>query len=276
MGMVAVAVLVCFTSDFGASDGWVGVCHAVIHQACPAARVVDLSHEVPPFDVRKGAAVAAAGAWQLPEALHLAVVDPGVGAARRDLIIVTGRGTQLVGPDNGILVPATWRLGGIRQAYAIVPRLIGRGTALATFHARDVLAPAVALLACGVQPGALAAEVEPSSLANAPFERGRVEGDSVQAEVIDIDRYGSLRVAADTEMLASAGLDSGALEFVVGHARIVAPFAATFADVAEGEPVALIDSSGWLTIAVRLGSAAERYGVEPGTLVRVRRVPSSR
>lgn len=269
--MVAV---ICFTSDFGTSDGWVGVCHAVIHQACPTARVVDLSHHVPPYDLRRGAAVAAAGAWQLPEALHLVVVDPGVGGMRRDLIIETGRGTRLVGPDNGILVPATWRLGGIRRAYAIDPQRVGPGTALATFHARDVLAPAVALLACDVQSSAIAKEIDVASLASAPFPAGRREDGVVHAEVIDADRYGSLRIAADSELLSSAQLDSGVLEVVAGHTRIAAPFATTFSDVAEGEPVALIDSSGWLTIAVRLGSAAERYGVEPGTMVRVQQAPS--
>ena len=88
--------IICFVSDFGLEDTWVGVCHAVIHRACPLARVVDLAHQIPPFDIRKGAAVAAAGVHQLPDAIHLVVVDPGVGGGRADLVLVTERGTRLV------------------------------------------------------------------------------------------------------------------------------------------------------------------------------------
>ncbi|MBN1459885.1 MAG: SAM-dependent chlorinase/fluorinase, partial [Armatimonadetes bacterium] len=144
--------IICFTSDFGLGDTWVGMCHAVIYRACPQARVVDLAHDIDPFDIRKAAAVAASGVWQLPEAIHLVVVDPGVGGGRRDLCVVTKRGSVLVGPDNGVLVPAIWRAGGIESAFSIVPAQLNFQLPLATFHARDVLAPAAAALACGVEP----------------------------------------------------------------------------------------------------------------------------
>ncbi|MHB1323635.1 MAG: SAM hydrolase/SAM-dependent halogenase family protein [Coriobacteriia bacterium] len=264
--------IICFTSDFGTSDAWVGVCHAVIYRACPQVRVVDLAHDIPPFDIRKAAAVAAAGAWQLPEALHLVVADPGVGGGRRDLVVVTGRGTVLVGPDNGVLIPSTWRGGGIAAAYSIEPASLDFHAPLATFHARDVLARAAALLACGVEVKAVGSEVDPASLAPPPFSLSRIEGDVVVAEVIDTDRFGSMRIAVSAEEARSRGLDAGRVEIVIGHSRIEVPFGRTFSDVAEGETVALIDSSGWLTIAVNLGSAAERYGIEPGTVTRVRSV----
>jgi len=136
--------IICFVSDFGTDDTWVGVCHAVILRACPQARVVDLGHHVPAFDIRKGAATAAAGVFQLPDAIHLVVVDPGVGTGRRDICLMTHGGTTLVGPDNGVLIPASWRSGGIREAYVIDPGKIDFRSPLATFHARDVLAPAAA------------------------------------------------------------------------------------------------------------------------------------
>lgn len=261
--------IICFTSDFGMSDTWVGVCHAVIYRACPQARVVDLAHDIQPYDIRKAAAVAASGVWQLPEAIHLVAVDPGVGGGRRDLCVVTTQGTVLVGPDNGVLIPATWRAGGIAEAYAIEPQALTFRAPLATFHARDVLAPAAAALACGVEPGVVGATVDPCSLVEAPFQRCYTEGGLLMAEVIDIDRFGSIRLGMALEDLDGFCGSDGLVEIGFENIRLKVPLRATFSDVAEGEPVALFDSSGWLTIAVRMGSAAERYGAGPGGMARV-------
>lgn len=264
--------IICFTSDFGTSDGWVGVCHAVIYRACPQVRVVDLAHDIAPYDVRKASAVAAAGVWQLPEALHLVVADPGVGGGRRDIVVVTRQGTTLVGPDNGVLIPATWRAGGIEGAYSIHPAQLDFQPPLATFHARDVLARSAALLACGVDLASMAEAVDPDTLAPPPFGPSRVDGDVLVAEVIDADRFGSVRIAISEDEVRSRGFANGRIEVVIGHSRIDVPFGRTFSDVPEGEPLALVDSSGWLTIAVHLGSASERYGIEPGTITRVRKL----
>jgi hypothetical protein len=269
-----VQAIICFTSDFGMGDTWVGMCHAVIYRACPQARVVDLAHDVPPYDIRKAAAVAASGVWQLPEAIHLVVVDPGVGRGRRDLCIVTGGGTVLVGPDNGVLIPATWRSGGISEVFAIEPEALTFRAPLATFHARDVLAPAAAALACGVDPAAVGFAVDAATLVDAPFEESRMENSVVVAEVVDIDRFGSVRLAISADDLVRFDLRGSVLELVFGQAVLEVPFGATFSDVPEGEAVALIDSSGWLTLAVRMGSAAERFGVEPGQIAHVRGVAS--
>lgn len=259
-----------FISDFGLEDTWVGVCHAVIHQACPQAHVVDLGHQIPPFDVRKAAAMASAGVYQMPEAIHLVVVDPGVGGGRRDLCIVAVGGARLVGPDNGVLLPAAWRAGGILEAYAIEPSKIDYRGPLATFHARDVLAPAAAALACGVDPSALGERVDPETLAAAPFGLYAQENGYVTGEVLEADRFGSLRFNIPAEDVEKLGLESDRLEVTIGHNALTVRFAKTFADVAEGEPVILIDSSGWLTLAVNMGDAADRYGVEAGTHVKVR------
>jgi S-adenosylmethionine hydrolase len=265
-----VQAIICFTSDFGLGDTWVGMCHAVVYRACPQARVVDLAHDIAPFDIRKAAAVAAAGVWQLPEAIHLVVVDPGVGGGRRDLCIVTRRGTLLVGPDNGVLVPAAWRAGGIASAFSIVPAQLNFQLPLATFHARDVLAPAAAALACGVEPANIGESVDVDSLVASPFQLGHRENDALIAEVVDIDHFGSVRLAVSREELDALMVSPSFLDISLGHLQIELPFGRTFSDVAEDEVVALFDSSGWLTLAVRMGSAAERYGIEPGTVARVR------
>lgn len=262
--------IICFVSDFGLEDTWVGVCHAVIHRACPQARVVDLAHQIPPFDVRKGAATAAAGVYQLPEAIHLIVVDPGVGGGRRDLCLVTSKGTRLVGPDNGVLIPAASRSGGLVKAVAIDPAKIDFRGPLATFHARDVLAPAAAALACGVEPDALGEVIDPSTLVPGPFAECTTIGEYVVGEVLESDRFGSLRFNIPSEDLARLGLEAPMLELTIGHSTVHAPLSRTFSDVAEGQPVVLIDSSGWLTLALNTADAEDRYGIEPGTTVKVR------
>ncbi|MDI6712452.1 MAG: SAM-dependent chlorinase/fluorinase [Anaerosomatales bacterium] len=261
--------IICFTSDFGMGDTWVGICHAVIYKACPQARVVDLAHDVPPYDIRKAAAVAAAGVWQLPDAIHLVVVDPGVGGPRKDLCLVTAGGTVLVGPDNGVLLPASWRSGGVSEAYAIQPEVLKFEGPLATFHARDVLAPAAAALACGIEPAALGERIDAGRLAPPPFSQARREGDVFVAESVDIDRFGSVRISVSSDDLRSERVPDR-VEMAFGHTVMEVPFRRTFSDVGEGEPVALVDSSGWLTLAVFKGSAADRYGIEPGTPFRVR------
>lgn len=262
--------IICFTSDFGLDDTWAGVCHAIIHQACPEARVVDLAHQIEPFDIRKGAAVAAAGVHQLPDAIHLVVIDPGVGSGRRDLCIVTRRGTRLIGPDNGVLIPAALRAGGIAAAYAIDSDKLGVAEPLGTFHARDVFAPAAAALACGAEPASLGEPVDVAVLTEGPFSLARWEGDHLAAEVLERDRFGSLRTSITEEDVETRGLRGATLEMVIGHVALSVPFGHSFSDVPKGELVALVDCSGWLTLAENAGSAFERFGVEPGTHVRVR------
>lgn len=262
--------IISFISDFGLEDTWVGVCHAVIKRACPQAHIVDLGHQIPPFDIRKGATTAASGVFQLPEAIHLVVVDPGVGGGRRDLCLVTTTGVRLVGPDNGVLLPAAGRAGGIGTAYSIDPTKIDFRGPLATFHARDVLAPAAAALACGVDPSSLGDVIDPAELVSAPFGACAFEAGMLVGEVLESDRFGSLRFNITAEDVSQLGPTPDVLEISLGHNSLVVPFRSTFSDVGEGSPVALFDSSGWLTLALNTGDAADRYGVSPGTHVRVR------
>lgn len=264
------SAVICFLSDFGLDDTWVGVCHAVIHAHCPEAHVVDLAHGIEPYNVRKGAIVAASGAYQLPEAIHLAAIDPGVGGPRRDICIVAQRGTRFVGPDNGLLLPAAERCGGIAAVYCIAESMPDEGRPLPTFHARDVLAPAAAALACGITPAHLGERIDLASLIAAPFGSCSREGDYVVGEVLDADRFGSLRFNVPTDSIEELGLRGDKLVVELGHNSLTVPFRRTFSDVGEGEPVLLVDSSGWLTLAINQGNALDRYGVSPGTHTRLR------
>lgn len=263
--------IIAFISDFGLHDTWVGVCHATIKRACPQAHIVDMGHMVQPFNIATGAALAAAAAYQLPDAIHLVVVDPGVGSRRRDLCIRAKNGVRLVGPDNGILLPAAHRSGGVEQAWVLDPDKVNSRRPLATFHARDVLAPAAAALACGVSPASLGQAIDEASLAPAPFELYHVEPPFVVGRVLESDRFGSLRFNVPAEDLPALGFSLGSkVEVRFGHSNLLVEFGETFSDVPDGDPVVLSDASGWLTLAVNRGSALDRYGVEPGVQARFR------
>jgi S-adenosylmethionine hydrolase len=262
--------IICFTSDFGLEDAWVGVCHATIYRSCPQVRIVDLAHQIDPFDIRKGAVVASSGVWQLSKAIHLVVVDPGVGGGRRDVCLVTGTGTRLVGPDNGVLMLSARRAGGVAESYAIDPHILRPRPPLATFHARDVLAPAAAALASGIDAEALGDAIDPAGLEPGPFMEPRIDDGSATSEVLDIDRFGSVRLGISPDDLEDLGATGDGVEIGIGHMSMDLPLADTFSDVGQGDPVALVDSSGWLTIAVREGHAAERFGIEVGMSATVR------
>ena len=199
------------------------------------------------------------------------MVDPGVGGGRRDLCIVTGTGRGSSDPTTGCCFPPPHAPAAVSLAIALDAEKIDRDAPLPTFHARDVLAPAAAALACGVEPRALGAEIDVRDRSSpAPFGTYALDGGYVNGEVLEADRFGSLRFNIPAEDLEQLGLRVPRLEIGIGHNSLTVPFATTFSDVAEGEPVALVDSSGWLTLAVNTGSAADRYGVEPGAHVRVR------
>src|SRR5436190_15870208 len=136
------------TTDYGCSDGFVAACHGAIARIAPAVRVIDITHSVPPCDVAQGAAVLAQAVPHLPPAVHVAVVDPGVGTARRALAVEAGD-SVLVGPDNGLLPRAADALGGVRRAVVLDNAGWFADPVSATFHGRDVFAPVAARLALG-------------------------------------------------------------------------------------------------------------------------------
>ena len=258
--------IVCLVSDFGLDDTWVGVCHAAILMGCPDARVVDLAHGIAPYDIRAGASIAASGVFQLPKAIHVVVVDPGVGGQRRGVCLVTDSGAHLIGPDNGVLIPAAEMAGGISVAYELP---IPPG-ALPTFHARDVFAPAAARLACSGTADGIWPQIAADSLVPGPFGMCERTDEYVNGEVLGTERFGSLRLNVPSARLEALGLGAEVLEIGLGHNMLEVPVRRTFSDVGEGDPIALVDSSGWLTLALNRGSAADRYGVIAGTHVRIR------
>ncbi|WP_327005733.1 SAM-dependent chlorinase/fluorinase [Dactylosporangium sp. NBC_01737] len=248
-----------FTTDYGLEDGFVAACHGVIARLAPEARVIDVTHLVPPGDVTRGAHVLAQTVPSLPRGVHLAVVDPGVGTARRPIAIEAAGGGFLVGPDNGLLIPAAEALGGIRRAVHLTNGAWFAPDVSRTFHGRDVFAPVAARLAQGADL-ASAGSATAALVRLPPPHLERTPG-GVTAEVLTVDRFGNLQLAAP-----AAGSSSGAVT-VNGRP---ATAGGTFGDAATGGLVVFTDSAGYLAVAVNGGSAAALLGTRAGDLVTVR------
>jgi S-adenosyl-L-methionine hydrolase (adenosine-forming) len=269
LGAVAGFDWISLCTDYGDTDGFVAACHGVIARIAPHARVLDVTHAVAPGDVRRGAVLLADTLPWLPTAVHVAVVDPGVGTARRGIALVSGDAV-LVGPDNGLLIPAAQVLGGMRAAYELIAPAYRLKTVSATFHGRDIFAPAAAHLAVGVPPDALGPAVDPASLVTLPVPMCQVDGDQIRVEVLTVDHFGNVALAAGTAELAAAGLRTGTAAILRWPAGVEPLLVGTtFADVAQGELVLLVDSTGHLAVALRGGSAARRTGLHPGTVVEI-------
>lgn len=244
--------LITLLTDFGTADGYVGEVKGALLSGAPGVELVDVSHDIPPQDVESGR-LALARYWRrFPEgAVHLVVVDPGVGGPRA-AIAVTSAGYSLVGPDNGVLSPALLVPGA--QAVALtVP-----AHASPTFHGRDVFAPAAAALASGVPLSDLGSPHATPLIRRTP-EPERWGDGTLRGEVIAIDRFGN----AITNCVSLRG---GTVEV----AGVVLPVVRTYGDGAPGTVVALTGSSGLLEIAERDGNAARRLGVGRGTPVLLR------
>lgn len=257
-----------FTTDYGTADGFVAACKGVLATIAPDVRVIDVSHQVPPQRVRRGAAVLAQAVPWLPPAVHLAVVDPGVGTDRRGVAVLAGR-SILVGPDNGLLLPAADALGGATAAYELVEPEWQLAEVSSTFHGRDVFAPVAGHLCRGLDPARLGPPVEVADLRRLPPPRVEVGPGRLAAEVLAIDTFGNLQLAATAADLAAATLPPDVAVEVNGTAR-AARTGRTFADAGPGRLVVLADSAGHAAVAVEGGSAAAELGVGDGQLVVVR------
>jgi S-adenosylmethionine hydrolase len=253
-----------FTTDYGIDDGFVGVCEGVVARIAPRPRVIHISHTVPPQDVRRGAAVLAQAVPYLPPSVHLAVVDPGVGTDRRGIVIVTAEGA-LVGPDNGVLMQAAELLGGVREAVELVDPAFRLSTVSATFHGRDVFAPAAAHLATGVPADRFGPAVDPTTLVRLPEPETYVEQGKLTTEIRYIDTFGNIQLAA-----TGADLDtSGAVLGTTAHANLngrsaKATVGRTFADSIMDGLIVYVDSGGRVALAVNGGSAANEFGGQVG------------
>jgi S-adenosylmethionine hydrolase len=259
----ALAPLIAFLSDYGHRDELVGVCHGVIARRCPEARVIDLTHGIPRHDVRAGALALRASVPFLPATVHLAVVDPGVGAvgarARRAVALrAIEEDRLLVGPDNGLLMLAAERLGGVAEAVDIGDSRERLEPVSHTFHGRDIFAPVAAALAAGEQLTAVGRPLAVRELHRLELPAATMTDGALAVHVLLCDHFGNLLLDASRAQIAAVGAESGGVVTVehVGRAHS-ARYAATFADVPPGELVIYEDAQRMMALAVNRGSAAE-------------------
>src|SRR5438105_4426887 len=183
-------MFITFLTDFGLRDDFVGTCHGVIKRIAPEAQIIDITHGIEPQRVLQGALVLRSTLPYMPVGVHLAVVDPGVGGRRRALALSGVEGRIYVGPDNGILVPAAERLGGIEHAHELTNPAYRLDPVSYTFHGRDIFAPAAAHLANGVAPSDLGPEVDPTTLVRLDLPQPVFDDRRIRATVLYIDRFG--------------------------------------------------------------------------------------
>ena len=261
--------LITLLTDFGIADGYAGIMKGVIYGIAPGVRIVDISHQIVPQDVRGGALVLRSAVPFFPRgSIHVAVVDPGVGSARAPLVITADVGL-FVGPDNGLLAPAVAAQGGSSGCWRIENPAYIRRAVSRTFHGRDIFAPMAAHLALGVRPeevGPPQPAIEPLSLPQPECSTAAVHG-----EVIYVDHFGNLisNISADDlKPFASTGLSVS-----INDVSDV-PLVSAYAQGVPSGALAIINSWGLLEIAVRDGHAAQQLGATTRTPVTVTRSPS--
>jgi S-adenosylmethionine hydrolase len=267
----ATSETVTFLSDYGHADEFVGVVHSVIRSLAPHAAVVDLTHEIPPHDVRAGALCLARAVQYLCPGVVLAVVDPGVGTARRAVALEVGAGQSfLVGPDNGLLAPAVAMVGGADRAVSLTNAEYQIPAPGPTFAGRDVFAPAAAHLCNGVDLYELGEPVDTSSLLPAVMPVPHLDGDTLSAEVLWVDRYGNAQLNVGAEDLEGWGERIG-LRWGDGESR-TARWVHAYDDLTPTDIGLLVDSYGLVTVSVARGSAASRLGLRASEELRLVRL----
>jgi S-adenosylmethionine hydrolase len=275
--------IVSLLTDYGRDDEFVGVCHGVILGIARNAHIVDISHEIPRHDVRRGAIVLRNALPYVPADVHVAVVDPQVGSQRRAVAVRCEQGTLLIGPDNGVLSLAWDLCGGVDLAVDVSRSPHRLEPVSGTFHGRDIFIPVGAHLAAGAELAEAGEPVDPETLERIAMPHPTFESDgTVVAHVATIDAYGNVALDLTHEQLAGTGLMLGATAEIevdsgeggaavkLGGGRIAAPFVHTFSDVGPHEAILYEDASRAVAIAINRGDAAAELGLRPDDEVRLR------
>ena len=260
---------VSFLSDLGTRDELAGVCRAVIADLAPDVRITDLTHEVAQHDVRAGGLALARAVPYVPAGVILAVVDPGVGSARRAVAVEVADGAGVfVGPDNGLLAHAVAVAGGAGRAVELTDARYHLAAPSPTFAARDVFAPAAAHLCLGVDLLALGIEVDPHTMLPGTVPIPRMQGEELVVEVLWVDHYGNVQLNVDPEEIADWG---ASISLRWDDVTRTAARVSSFAEI--GSRVGLVvDGSGLLAVCLERRSAAEELGLVAGTELRLARL----
>ncbi len=259
-------MFITFLTDFGLADDFVGTCQGVMKRIAPDAQIIDITHGIRPGHVLQASLMLANTLAYMPVGVHLAVVDPGVGSARRPLALRDGQGRFYIGPDNGLLLPAADRFGGVAEAHELANPEYALDSVSRTFHGRDLFSPAAAHLANGVDLGELGPPIDPDALVRLEVPVPEIGQARIRAAVLGVDRFGNIALNLDRDHLDAAGIVPGMrVEIAARGNRYYAVAARTFADATPGELILYEDSYRNVAVAVTRGNAAALLGVEEGS-----------
>ncbi len=262
-------MFITFLSDFGLRDDYVGTCHGVIKRLAPEAEIIDVTHGIPPQQILQGALVLANTLPYMPIGVHLAVVDPGVGGARRALALRDEEGRTFVGPDNGLLVPAAERAG-IAAAHELANPRYALESISRTFHGRDIFAPAAAHLASGVAIEELGPPLAVDALVRLDLPQPLIGHSRIGATILFVDSFGNIALNLTRAHATQVGIVPGTqVELELAGERVFAVAARTFADARPGDIILYEDSYGNMSVAISGGDAGEMLHARPGQSLRL-------
>jgi S-adenosylmethionine hydrolase len=259
-------------TDFG-PDGPAAICRGVLVGIARDAQVIDIGHNVRKYAIRDGAFLLWCAVPYLPAcSVHIAVVDPGVGTERRPIAILTERGDHLVGPDNGLLIPAARELGGIAAAHVLENRDLMLSRVTSTFHGRDIFAPIGAHLALGTPVEDVGSAIDPAGLVDLRFPAPTVRDGALETAVLFIDSFGNVRLGArPADLEAALGpLEPGRpIRLTIGAHEEATTWQRTFGQVGAGDSLLYEDSFGLVSYADNQGNVAARLGLAPDVPARI-------
>jgi len=261
LGAHSTVRIVTLLSDFGAKEGYAAQMKGVILDKCPDAVVVDISHGIERHNITMGSFILETTVSFFPSGtIHVAVVDPGVGSARK-AIAIECQGGILVGPDNGLMACASGKLG-LKSIYEIHEQEFLRKPVSSTFHGRDVFARVAGMIASGRR----AEEVGPRipELERLPISPPRLQEKKLLCQVLHVDTFGNVITDADDKLVRRIRLEFGdPVNIWLGKRKLQAQYASSYHEVGKGAMAVLLGSQGFLEIAVREGSARDKLHVKP-------------
>ena len=265
-------VTIVFMTDFGTANDAVAICKAVMLNIAPDARIMDITHQVTPFQIEEGARFLAAVSPYYPQGtVFLAVIDPGVGTSRKAIIVKTKKGQYFVLPDNGLVTPVVDR-DGLEEAHEITNQTwMLTPSVSSTFHGRDIFSPAAAHLAAGWDYTIAGARV--TDLVRLNVKTATIEEKGITGDIIGLDDpFGSLISDIPADEFKKLGYDFGEkVIFQLNGKTLVLPFVKTFMDVPVGEPLLYIDSRGRIAVAINQGNYSKKFGIEPPATIYIPR-----
>ncbi len=259
--------IIALLTDLGSKDFYVGAMKGIIYSICPEVTVVDITHQITPYNLQEGSRTLYHTAKEFPPGtIFVAVVDPVTGTKRRPMVLLTLDGKYFVGPDNGIF-SLVFREVGVRKIYQIKnPKWLRQKGVSKTFHGRDIFAPVAAHLAAGWPVEEVGPEIKAYSLLSSKPAKRR--GNRIEGEVTAADRYGNVILNIPGKLFEEFGIKRGTrLQVHFKNKKLMIKWAATYGEVPEGEGVILISGGGFLELAVNRGNAARKYGLEVGEAV---------